>query len=96
MNGLAWFMLAARAFGLWVLYNGISHLSVVVEHMFRIEQPERGSFAPGTYLLHACWHLGMAGVLLLKTRTLARIICSDDEPDAGVPAGPPVASPNIS
>jgi hypothetical protein len=74
-----WFVVGARLFGLWVLYNGVSYAGGFVEHLLGIEQPAHGAVAPGTYLLHAVWTLVFAAVLLLKTRALARVLFAGDD-----------------
>jgi hypothetical protein len=91
MCGREWFIVGARLFGLWVLYNGVSHASVLVEHMMGIEQPDRGTYAPGTYLLHASWHLVFAGILLLKTRSLVHVVYGEADSTVGSEGPGPTA-----
>ena len=85
MCGRDWFIAGARVFGLWVLYNGFSHTMAVVEFLLPIEQPDRVTYAPGTYLLSATWHLCFAWLLIFKTRTLAWLVGYTNDKTAGSP-----------
>ena len=69
-----WFIVGTRVFGLWVFYHGLWNTMVVVEFLLPIEQPDRGTFAPGTYLFHATWQLCFAWLLIFKTRSLAWLV----------------------
>lgn len=84
MNGREWFLVATRAFGLWVLYNGLSHASMVVEHALPLDRPAREDYPPGTYLLHAFWHLTLAAILLFRTEAIGRVVCGAPQPTSGL------------
>lgn len=94
MCGREWFMVGARLLGLWVLYSGLAHASVVLEHMLDLEPP--GSLRPGYFLLHACWHLGLAGILLFKTPALAGLMCGSGDVASAAPDGQPPEVPDAN
>lgn len=86
MTSKDWFILGARLFGLWVIYNGISYGAVVIERMVGIEaHPREAVFAPGTYIISCVWHLFFGAFLVLKTEALARVVCLPAEPTNGPP-----------
>jgi hypothetical protein len=80
MSPRDWFILGARLFGLWVLYNGVSWVCPLFERMFGIEHPDHYRYAPGTLLATSLWHFFFAAILLFKTETLARMICDPKTP----------------
>jgi len=46
-----WFVVGTRLFGLWILWSGLSFLSIVVEVKLDIEQPRDRTNGFGTWLL---------------------------------------------
>ena len=75
MRSRDWFMLAARIFGLFVLYISITYLASYVDYCLGYRHDTESGKG---YLVHGCVHLGLALYLLLGTRHLTRLVYSEE------------------
>ncbi len=75
MKSRDWFMLAARIFGLFVLYISITYLASYVDYCLGYRHDTESGKG---YLVHGCVHLGLALYLLLGTRHLTRLVYSEE------------------
>jgi len=80
MQSKDWFIVGARLFGLWTLYNGVLYITTYAElrlGITELHQPLAISLRAtdgGTYLVHAFLELGFAWVLLLRTEALTQYV----------------------
>ena len=88
MKSRDWFMLAARIFGLFVLYVSFTYLASYVDYCLGYRHDTDSGKG---YLVHGCVHLGLALYLLLGTRHLARQVYSEEN---RVPAGEETTPPS--
>jgi len=77
MKSRDWFMLAARIFGLFVLYISVTYLASYVDYCLGYRHDTESGKG---YLVHGCVHLGLALYLLLGTRHLTRLVYSEENP----------------
>ena len=83
MGARDWFVVGARLFGLWILWSGLSFLSIVVELKLDIEQPRDRTNGFGTWLLQGIWHLVFAWFLLAKAEGFASFLYDSPPPPNG-------------